>query len=659
MLLHEFRHVDAYHRLLGVEHEFGQGLAELGLADAGGAQEHERAARPIRIRQARPRAANGIGHRFDRFVLAHHALVEDLLHSQQFIALALEHARHRNAGPLRHDLGNLHFGHGVAQQLIRLLLHFERLRKTLLERRNAPILQLRHARQVLCTPRRIDILAGPLQFLLDVRGALHRRLLGLPHLFQVRVLLLERLERVFQRGETLARGLVGLLLERLALDFQLDDAPIELVQRLRLRVDLHANQRTGLIDQIDGLVRQLTVRDVAIREGRRRDDGRVGDFDAVMHFVAFFEPAQDGDGVFHRRLIDQHLLKTPLERRVLLDVLAILVERGRADAMQFAARQGGLQHVAGVHRALGLARAHHGVQLVDEQNDLPLLFGQIVEHGFQALLEFAAEFSARDQRAHVERENALVAEALGHFTVDDPLCQSLDDGRLADAGLADEHGIVLGTALQDLDGAADFIVAPDDRIEFALARAFGEVDAVLLQRLTVLLGAGVLHLGAAPHFVDGGFQGRTRRTGRLQDAPQLTAVLAGREHEQLAGNELIAALLRQLVGDVEQLVQIVAQQHLARRAFDFRQPLQGGRQLRTQLGHVGARFLEQRPRGAALLVEQGRHQVHGLDVLIVAAHRERLGIRQRRLELRRQFIHPHRYFSLEKSPGMLSKWGRL
>jgi hypothetical protein len=38
VLLHELGHVDADHGLLGVEHELGQGLAQLGLADAGLAQ---------------------------------------------------------------------------------------------------------------------------------------------------------------------------------------------------------------------------------------------------------------------------------------------------------------------------------------------------------------------------------------------------------------------------------------------------------------------------------------------------------------------------------------------------------------------------------------------------------------------------------------------
>ena len=70
-----------------------------------------------------------------------------------------------------------------------------------------------------------------------------------------------------------------------------------------------------------------------------------------------------------RRLVDHHRLEAALERRVLLDVLAVLVERRGADAVQLAAGEHRLEHVAGVHRALGRAGADDGVQLVDEEED--------------------------------------------------------------------------------------------------------------------------------------------------------------------------------------------------------------------------------------------------------------------------------------------------
>ena len=168
----------------------------------------------------------------------------------------------------------------------------------------------------------------------------------------------------------------------------------------------------------------------------------------------------------------QHLLEAALQRRVLLDVLAVLVQRGRADHAQLAAGQHRLEHVAGVHRALaGRAGADDGVQLVDERDDLAVARLDLVEHGLEPLLELAAVLRAGHHRAEVERDQPLVAQRLGHVAGDDPLGQALDDGGLADAGLADEHRVVLGAPGQHLHDPADLGVPADDRVELAVAGA--------------------------------------------------------------------------------------------------------------------------------------------------------------------------------------------
>ena len=60
VLLLVLRHVDPDHRLLVVEQELGERARQLGLADAGRAEEHEAAERPVGILQAGARAADGV-----------------------------------------------------------------------------------------------------------------------------------------------------------------------------------------------------------------------------------------------------------------------------------------------------------------------------------------------------------------------------------------------------------------------------------------------------------------------------------------------------------------------------------------------------------------------------------------------------------------------
>ena len=129
-----------------------------------------------------------------------------------------------------------------------------------------------------------------------------------------------------------------------------------------------------------------------------------------------------------------------------------------------------LEQVRGVDRAFGGARPDDRVQLVEEQHDLSTRLLDLLEHGLQALLELAAVLRAGEQRADVERDDAAVAQRLRDVAGDDPLGEALDDRGLADAGLADEHGVVLRAAAEDLDDAADLLVAADDRIEQAVAR---------------------------------------------------------------------------------------------------------------------------------------------------------------------------------------------
>src|SRR5580700_12132087 len=109
----------------------------------------------------------------------------------------------------------------------------------------------------------------------------------------------------------------------------------------------------------------------------------------MMLLVQGTDAVQDLDGLDKRRLVDKHRLKTPLERRVLLDVLTVFVERCCADALNLATRECGLEDVRGVNRTLGCACADERVQLVDEQDHLTRR-ADLVEDLLQAFLELTA-----------------------------------------------------------------------------------------------------------------------------------------------------------------------------------------------------------------------------------------------------------------------------
>src|SRR5207342_2407468 len=111
----------------------------------------------------------------------------------------------------------------------------------------------------------------------------------------------------------------------------------------------------------------------------------IGDPDAVMDLVPLLETAQNRDRVVGTRLADEDGLEAALERGVLLDVLAVLIEGGGADGAELAAREHRLQKIGCVDRALGGAGADDRVQLVHEEDDLALGGLDLLEDGLEAL----------------------------------------------------------------------------------------------------------------------------------------------------------------------------------------------------------------------------------------------------------------------------------
>ena len=190
---------------------------------------------------------------------------------------------------------------------------------------------------------------------------------------------------------------------------------------------------------------------------------------------------QDFDRFLLDRRIDLHRLEPPLERAVLLDVFPVLGRSRRADAANLAARQRRLQDVGGIERAFRRTRPDQRVQLVDEDDDVRVL-GQFFHDRLEAFFELAAILGAGDDERDVERQKALVGQEMRHVAVDDLLGEALDDGGLADARLADEHGVVLRAAAEHLLHALDLEVTADQRIELVLHRRLGQVARELGQQ---------------------------------------------------------------------------------------------------------------------------------------------------------------------------------
>ena len=105
------------------------------------------------------------------------------------------------------------------------------------------------------------------------------------------------------------------------------------------------------------------------------------------------------------------------------------------------------------------------------------------DDGLEAFLEVAAESRAGEERARVEREDLGALEQIRDVVLEQPRGEPLGERRLPDAGIADEHRVVLAAPAENLHGALELGAAPDQRVELAVAGAFGEVDGVRGERI--------------------------------------------------------------------------------------------------------------------------------------------------------------------------------
>ncbi|CAB4853595.1 unannotated protein [freshwater metagenome] len=191
-----------------------------------------------------------------------------------------------------------------------------------------------------------------------------------------------------------------------------------------------------------------------------------------------------------RGLFHLHRLEATLECGVLLEVLAVLVERGGTDGLQLAAGEHRLEDARRVDGTFGCASTHERVALVDEQDDVAAC-ANLLEHLLEALFEVAAITAAGDEGTEVERVQLLVAQRVGHVVGDDLLSETLDDRGLANARFANEHRVVLGAAAEDLHHSFHLTGTTDHRVELLLASELSEVAAELVEDLAVAFVAGI------------------------------------------------------------------------------------------------------------------------------------------------------------------------
>ena len=272
-----------------------------------------------------------------------------------------------------------------------------------------------------------------------------------------------------------------------------------------------------------------------------------------MDLILFLQATQNRNGVFDCWLAHQHRLETTLKRSILFDVLAVFVERSSTDSMKLATSQSRLQHIARVHGAIARgAGAHNGVQLIDEQDNLPVGLLHFAKDSLQTVFELTTILSASEHRRKVKRNKLTVFQAGGNVTRNDALGQAFNDCRFAHARLANKHRVVLRTTGKNLNGTTNFLGTTDYRIEFAITCLLSKVLAILLQHLELSFRLRIGYASVAAEILISRLDCFTCNTSIVQDAARLPFVFRKGNEQMLGGDVVVVQLSGDFLGVVHQ-----------------------------------------------------------------------------------------------------------
>ena len=288
------------------------------------------------------------------------------------------------------------------------------------------------------------------------------------------------------------------------------------------------------------------------------------------------------------------------------------------------------------------------MQLVDEQNDIAVA-PHLVEHGADALFKLAAVLCSRHHAGEIKQQDTLVDKLLRHVARGDLFGKPLGDGRLANARLADEHGVIFCPPRQNAQRTADLLFSPDHGVEPPLARHRRQIAREFQERLAVFrLRAACTHLGQrelarrqAHRAQRVAIELLCIRTERAQQPHGHVAAVAQDTEQQVSRLDLSAARAQRL-----------AHSQLDRAARVRGEPLHGRSFRRAApqlfdhpLAHcrlVDARGIQRAAGRVVLLAQHREQQVLAAHIAVPQLARRRLRTAQHMFSLQAEFPVIHR-----------------
>ena len=234
---------------------------------------------------------------------------------------------------------------------------------------------------------------------------------------------------------------------------------------------------SGLIQKIDGLIRQIAVRDITLRQQNNAAQKRIRNCDPVELLVVMLDSLQHLYRFRHRRFIDGHRLEAALQGGVLFDIFAVLVECGGTDDLDLSAGKRRLEDICGIHASLRFAGSDNVMDLVDHKNGVSDL-ADLIQQTENTGLKLSSELRSGNKRRHVQEIDLLILQLIRYISCNDAESKCFCNCRFSDARFANQARVVLLAATKDLDHAHQFTLASNDAVQLSISCILCQISAV-------------------------------------------------------------------------------------------------------------------------------------------------------------------------------------
>ena len=219
----------------------------------------------------------------------------------------------------------------------------------------------------------------------------------------------------------------------------------------------------------------MTIVDVFHRQLHRRTHRFGGITHIVVRFVLRFQTVDDLHGFFNRGFSHIDFLETTRQGTIFLKDVAELLIRCGTNHADLTAGEQRFDQVSGIHLATrGRTGTDDGVDLIDKQNAVGVLL-ELFQKRLKAFFKIAAVFSARQQRANIQRVDGAIGNHFRYVALHNTPGETLGNRGFTDAGFTHQQRVVLAATAQYLDRALQLFIATNQRVDTANASKLVEI----------------------------------------------------------------------------------------------------------------------------------------------------------------------------------------